>query len=385
MSSFISDGNGGVNPIFIVVVTVPVVVLIILMVLFYLRRRRTVLSRRSTAASEKPLATLPSGYLNQSPFGSNAPLRKSISSSTHSQPPSREQSQHQIKKSMSFSSNAVPTFLEFSSRDYKLEKQIYKSDTKQIFIAEAINSNLKRFDSKVVIKALGNGDQVPLELLSEAQRTSFLNEVSLMWKFVDEMEFATILGFNPKTSSIIMKFYPHGSLSGFIFDSEANLTKRRAVKFLHDVARGLYQLHIAGLVKGLVNPESILIDEDERGELMAVLTDFSMSQALPDKIVITKESVAQVSNSRSLNFVYTAPELLTRITKDITVSQDYVQACDLYGFAITIYELLLRQLPYGEIDPSLMALHASRRPSESSVTSSSLHRSLSRFRNSVSN
>jgi serine/threonine protein kinase len=190
-----------------------------------------------------------------------------------------------------------------------------------------------------------------IELLNEKQKASFLNEVSLMWKFVDEMGFTSILGFCSHPVSIIMKWYPKGSLDKWLMNGDNKVTLRIVTKYMVDISKALHELHLTAIVHGNVKSRAVLLD-DEDGD-SAVLTDFSKAQTLPDKI--SKDQL-----TRPLNYIYAAPELFSRHSQ---VSQDYVQAGDTFAFGVLIHECLTRSIPWGGVDESLSL----RRRSEAST------------------
>ncbi len=114
-------------------------------------------------------------------------------------------------------------------------------------------------------------------------------------------------------------------------DSGHHFTVNGAAKIGADLARGLSMLHRLNIVHRDIKPDNIHIGADQRLRILDLGVALNTTVGTPDSM----ENPGTPS--------YMAPELFEGKGADI--------ATDLYAAGVTLYYLLTRKYPYGEIEP----------------------------------
>jgi serine/threonine protein kinase len=97
---------------------------------------------------------------------------------------------------------------------------------------------------------------------------------------------------------------------------------------------------------------NILVDWDPReNRLFAVLTDFGITRVISKKALLVR--AFRVQDVKGASFLYAAPELVERLLGEVNVdiSKDpsyeiLSRSADIYAFAVVLYELLTRTIPW---------------------------------------
>ena len=119
----------------------------------------------------------------------------------------------------------------------------------------------------------------------------------------------------------------HLSLEAFL-SKNSDVSWSLRFKIAMDVARGLHYLHHKAILHRDLKSPNVLLDEANR----AKLSDYGTS----------KYGTSYSTQSLYSPF-WVAPELLVMFNSRKKV--DYTQACDVYSFAIVLWELAARQMP----------------------------------------
>ena len=114
-------------------------------------------------------------------------------------------------------------------------------------------------------------------------------------------------------------------------DSGHHFTVNGVAKIGTDLARGLSMLHRLNIVHRDIKPDNIHIGADQRLRILDLGVALNTTVGTPDSM----ENPGTPS--------YMAPELFEGNTADI--------ATDIYAAGVTLYYLLTRKYPYGEIEP----------------------------------
>ena len=237
-----------------------------------------------------------------------------------------------------------PDFLEvIDGRDYQKLKVFTKGAMGEIWYCKAKGQNLvERAGNKYcVAKVTKKGNDIPWE--------AFQQEVTISYHLREHPNIAQIIGFSREPFSLLMRFYPYGSLSALIHDCKVRGFEWSYVwsgAFATDIASGLGHMHSLSIVHGDIKPGNVLIHQE--GEtLVALLTDFGISRILDDKSNVV--AGFQSHNLNGASFPYAGPEVLMFLrTNTISeASADILKAGDVYSLAAVMYEMLTKRKPWG--------------------------------------
>lgn len=87
------------------------------------------------------------------------------------------------------------------------------------------------------------------------------------------------------SATILMKFYPLGSLTGYVKGKRTDLlkypySKRQLMKLLHGFAKAISYMHSVDISHQDIKPDNVLLEVGEQGFLESVVTDFGISRVL---------------------------------------------------------------------------------------------------------
>uniref|UniRef100_A0A7S1F2J1 Protein kinase domain-containing protein n=1 Tax=Noctiluca scintillans TaxID=2966 RepID=A0A7S1F2J1_NOCSC len=139
---------------------------------------------------------------------------------------------------------------------------------------------------------------------------------------------------------IVSEFCAGGSLHSLLYVSSYDLTARQSVTILHDVASGMNYLHnqTPPIVHRDMKSSNILLTScitSPDQEPCAKLSDFGLS----------RNTDPMPNNGMTKNvgtWRWMAPEV-------IDVTGDYDERADIFSFAMVLFEVMQREVPYAEI------------------------------------
>ncbi|MCX4091144.1 serine/threonine protein kinase PknE [Nocardia sp. alder85J] len=151
---------------------------------------------------------------------------------------------------------------------------------------------------------------------------------------------------------ISMKYIPGGDTSQLLAQARGPLPMPRAVRLITGAAYGLDYAHQHGVLHRDVKPANILVEQDERGQERAVLTDFGIARAVDE---------AETTTGTTATFAYIAPERLRGEPVD--------NRSDVYSLGCTLYEFLTGSTPFPRSGAgALIAAHLDEPPPRPSLT-----------------
>jgi hypothetical protein len=239
---------------------------------------------------------------------------------------------------------SVPAYLEVPETSFRILTKLGGGGGGEIFLADAMFDQIKLYGTPIVVKRMktsGGSDE-----RRERDRKLFEQELSIMALLRNGEHIAKIVGFSRgQYHSILMKYYPIGSLDRFLRQKPTQLSKHVAVIFALDIASGIWEMHKRDLAHCDIKPANILIETDNEGFATCVLTDFGITQVLSLSLAINGFNVANV---RGLSYGYCAPEAHRRQKSNSPIGdRPYVfKAGDVYSFGSVIYEILNRKEPW---------------------------------------
>ncbi|MCB2156376.1 protein kinase [bacterium] len=157
---------------------------------------------------------------------------------------------------------------------------------------------------------------------------------------------------------IVMEYVEGVELEKFIRSQERDLTVAALLEIFRQIAQGLDVAHERGIVHRDIKPSNIVITMPQR---VPKIMDFGVAKLALEDAFETTESKAIGTPA------YMAPEQVQG--KDVT------PAADLYAFAVMIYRLLTRALPYDATTSSaLLFAHVSEKAIDPSARNPGLPR-----------
>ena len=187
-----------------------------------------------------------------------------------------------------------------------------------------------------VRRALWNGDEVAVKTLFEDElepemKRDFLSEASMMMK-LNSPNIVRLFGVTINPYCMVMELLDRGSLHGLLHSKEPLPWSLRH-QFAFDIAKGLAFLHKRDVLHRDLKGMNVLLD----GRYKAKLSDFGLSRVRKD--TLSRQSLAP-GFAGTLEWI--APELFQ--------GAKGTKACDVYSYAMTVWEILSRKMPYQSID-----------------------------------
>ncbi|KAI3630461.1 hypothetical protein MIR68_011896 [Amoeboaphelidium protococcarum] len=123
------------------------------------------------------------------------------------------------------------------------------------------------------------------------------------------------------------------------------MSKNQLHKLLLILSQTIAYMHSQHIVHCDLKPQNVLLDVDENGWLIPILSDLGISAITEDSALLVQ--AFQVSQQRGLSLSYAAPELLTRFRMRFTETQPLIlKAGDMYALSIIMVNLLTRAKPW---------------------------------------
>lgn len=234
--------------------------------------------------------------------------------------------------------------------DLRVDSKLGAGGGGTIYLGELLNATVRQqfgISSQVVIKhAIEHEDLTPAE-----RQLSFEQEVIVMSTLSFHKNVVTLLGFCLDPHVLVLPYFPAGDLANLIADPTLSISFIHAYELAHDMASALQAAHSLGIVHRDVKTANFLIEAAQRpggGDplYIARLTDFGVCRI--------KESGPRLAGQKFLNLFglsvrYAAPEVFSRLQLSTTmeIAFDDETKTDVYAYAICLWEVLSRQVPWG--------------------------------------
>ena len=142
---------------------------------------------------------------------------------------------------------------------------------------------------------------------------------------------------------IVMEYVPSGNLQQLIHNQTRELPLKQCDQLAIGILSALEYLHSKGIIHRDLKPANIFVvyEVDSQGQVkwLVKVGDFGLSK------LTSADNTQTVSLKGSP--AYMAPE---------SVQTQYSSKSDIYSFAIIVWELLTRKVPYGDIDVAPLTL-----------------------------
>lgn len=203
----------------------------------------------------------------------------------------------------------------------------------ELFIVKVMDTSLQKKVGDTVIQKV-------VFVNNKASEEAFFQEVGIMIMLSSFPHFCQIIGYTENPLSMILKYYPDGSLYQWLRKNQRG--SRFDVKLLKGLAQALYTMHSHFLAHCDVKSQNVLIQLDNDIP-SCYLTDFGITQVLSEKILAS--SAFTIINLRGLSINYASPEALSCFRSKNYGRVDF-KMYDVYSFACVLYETLTRRSPW---------------------------------------
>jgi NIMA (never in mitosis gene a)-related kinase len=187
-------------------------------------------------------------------------------------------------------------------------------------------------DKEVAIKKIKH-----IEVLSAAEKSSFLREVSLsrMFSCPQIVEFLGCV-ISPTNLLLVSEFVPHGNLKNYLRDT-AQLSLRFKLRCMLDAAIGLAYLHHHHIMHRDVKTDNALVFSlDVNAQTRIKITDFGASKIVKDKVGRARTRIGTP--------IYVSPEVMR--------GESYGFSTDVYSLGIMMWEIVEQKEPYEHLTDS---------------------------------
>jgi serine/threonine protein kinase len=132
-----------------------------------------------------------------------------------------------------------------------------------------------------------------------------------------------------KPSFLVMEFVVGAELEKLLYQQQDEITIGQVAELFRQIGRGLDAAHARNIVHRDIKPSNIVVTMPER---VAKIMDFGIAR-------VAMENVFQTSEASAIGTpAFMAPEQIR--------GMEVGPAADIYAFAMTIYQLLSRSMPY---------------------------------------
>ena len=259
------------------------------------------------------------------------------------------------------------------NKDIKLLEVLMKGGSATLYLAEILSPNLKTRgdgDFKCVVKILKEGRSTTEcrslmntidKMEEEDVIATFNHEVAILWMFHLSRYIIKILGYSDNPRGIIMKNYPMGSLHDLVHQTsktriripDSEWIPMVAMKFVRDIAHGIWELHEQDITHNDIKTANVLVDlEPDEKTLRCLLCDFGI--AFPVNPEFYGVKMFKRSAVIGASAPYAAPEVFIKLNDQSGEISEYdhpeiVKAGDVYAMGVVMYEVMTRRIPWTEL------------------------------------
>lgn len=245
---------------------------------------------------------------------------------------------------------SIPLFLEMKHpADFRQGQFLAKGGGGYVHICEPISRELieRSKGCKLVMKS----SKKSMAEMNDKEKDAFWQELSLLYKFRKFENFPAVYGFTTEPIvCMIMKFYEYGDLERFIYKNGKvarmfPYSKSQIVSLFKQLCTAIHYMTFEGFCHCDVKPSNALLDVNEAGKLVLLLSDFGISKVLdPNSLKVTAFKVSRVNGA---SVQYAAPDALFRLRSKMLIKDPAVwKAGDVYSLSITLLEMLQRKLAW---------------------------------------
>ncbi|KAI3636399.1 hypothetical protein MIR68_005751 [Amoeboaphelidium protococcarum] len=231
--------------------------------------------------------------------------------------------------------------------DYRNMQKLAAGGAGEIYLCQLLSNQVQARNQKQSLAVCKIINEEMVESNQKYNMAAFYQEVSLLFKFHGDPLFAQLIAFSDDPYSMVLTYYPFGSLQDYIYGKNVEsikylYTKRQALQLLKYTAVALYKLHAIQVAHCDIKPANILLQVGADGLLWPALADFGISQMLNPEGLQVK--AFKVSSLRGLSMSYASPESILCYRNLLPSSQVSWTASDVYSLSIVMLGMMTRSL-----------------------------------------
>jgi len=243
---------------------------------------------------------------------------------------------------------SVPGFLLLdAASQFRVEGPLGRGGTATVFKGVLLDADLiqQHATKNIALKRVD-----PQEKLSgEENKERFLSEVSLMWTCAFHQNVAKFIGFTYEPHKYIVTKLYELDLYTFIHHPTEALPSILALKLSGDISCAVSYMQDMGIVHRDLKTQNILLEEvtmnEKESYLKAVVCDFGLARITSTATVVDSKKTKEVVKGFSPR--YAAPEVFASVASvGLTTDAEADKQSDVYSFAIILWELLTRRIPW---------------------------------------
>jgi WD40 repeat protein len=212
-------------------------------------------------------------------------------------------------------------------------KKVASGGGGEVYLAKVMDSALRKKVAEFVIQKV-------VTITNSAMEEAFYQEVGIMIMLSTFPHFCEIIGYTEKPLSIILKYYPDGSLYEWL--RKKQYKDAVILRLIAELATALNIMHCHYLAHCDIKPQNILV-QDNNGRPSCYLTDFGITQILSDRIIASK--MFQFINLRGISAQYAAPEAYRSFRSKNYAGIDF-KKFDIYSLSCVLYEMMTKTAPW---------------------------------------
>src|SRR5436190_3622526 len=211
------------------------------------------------------------------------------------------------------------------------------TETPKVILGEFIGSGA----SGQVYKGTWNGLDVAIKLVTcpdksekEELDKTLMEEVKIhkQLKYENIISLYDAMPYNNNSMAIITEFAENGSLDSVLRNKKFTLDWPERWRYVEEIARGVSYLHNQNIIHRDLKSANVLLNK----HMQIKLCDFGLSGTIT---ILSRGSKASVENHMAGTYPWMAPELFAMNPK-------VGRKCDIYSFAMTIWEIASRSKPF---------------------------------------
>lgn len=249
---------------------------------------------------------------------------------------------------------SLPGFLMVNiDKQMRMTKDIAAGGGGTIFVAEVLDPRMKEENGGKELVVIKQITGVP-SFDEEDNITLFQQEVAAMSALRNHRFVATLLGFSNSPKSIIIPLYA-GDLYNYIHatDSFQSLPPGHKISYpfqavlAYQIIDAFSVIHTVGIVHRDLKTKNILLEAtpEARFPYKVRIADFGICRIVQEQGIKNQNFL----NIFGVSVRYAAPEVFSReFLPNATLDAEDEKKTDVYSFAVCLYEMFAREVPWGE-------------------------------------